>query len=181
MLEDPKMFNVPSERIGQVSSDLTIYSLPFSMVSTFFVSYIFEIFGRKITLFMTFFLTSIIYFFVPYTAPSLNLLIVLRILIGVTMSAALSHPLIPDYVKASSRGKAVAFAGLGLVIGEVFSIGVLFTLTKSLNFYDAFAIASFLIFLWSIYLLLQIKDPNIEKIMDHNKRRIDLISDAGHD
>ena len=41
MLEDKTMFNVPSDEVGQIASDLTIYSIPFSMVATFFVSYIY--------------------------------------------------------------------------------------------------------------------------------------------
>jgi MFS family permease len=98
MLQSPQMFNIPSDQIGQVASDLTIYSLPFSMLTTFFVSYVYEILGRKSTLFMSFFLTSIVFYFLPYTAPNFNYLIVARCLIGVTMSAPLCHPLIADYI-----------------------------------------------------------------------------------
>lgn len=120
------MFNIPADRIGQVTSDLTIYSLPFSMITTFFVSYIYEILGRKLTLFISFFLTSIVFYALPYTAPNYNYLIVARCLIGVTMSAPLSHPLIADYIHKRSRGKAIALSGMGFVFGEVFAMGILF-------------------------------------------------------
>jgi hypothetical protein len=41
----------------------------------------------------------------------------------------MAHPLIPDYVVRKSRGKAVALTGVGLVLGEVFSMGILFKFT----------------------------------------------------
>ena len=65
---------------------------------TFMSSYIFEILGRKLTIFISFFLTGIVLAVFPYTAPNYNLLIVVRITIGITMSALLAHPLIADYI-----------------------------------------------------------------------------------
>jgi predicted MFS family arabinose efflux permease len=96
------------------------------MITTFFIAYIYEILGRKITLAMSFFLTSIIFYYLPYTAPNYNYLIVARCMIGVTMSAPLSHPLIADYIHKKSRGKAIAMSGIGFVVGEVLAMGFLF-------------------------------------------------------
>ena len=58
----------------------------------------------------------------------------LRCAIGITMSAPIAHPLIPDYVVRNCRGKAVALSGCGVVIGEVFSMGILFNFTKTMTF-----------------------------------------------
>jgi MFS family permease len=96
------------------------------MATTFFVSYIYEIVGRKITLAMSFFLTSIIFYYLPYTAPNFSYLIVARCMIGVTMAAPLSNPLIADYIHKKSRGKAIAMSGIGFVVGEVVAMGFLF-------------------------------------------------------
>ena len=134
------------------------------MVMTVISSYLYELLGRKITIFASFFTTAIVYFFIPYTAPDVDKLIILRCLIGVTMAAPLSHPLIPDYVRRSSRGKAVALQGIGLVIGEVLAMGVLFNLTKHLSYKEAFSIASGLILFFSIVLLCGVKDPDIKKL-----------------
>ena len=108
MLHDKDMFNVPQENIGKVSSDLTVYSIPFSMFTTCFTSYVFEILGRKWTIFISFMLTAIVFYIVPHTAPHYNYLMAARCMIGITMAPPLSHPLLPDYVKRKSRGKAVA-------------------------------------------------------------------------
>lgn len=158
------MFNIPADEIGRVTSDLTIYSIPFSLVTTFFVSYIYEILGRKITLFMSFFLTSIIFYYLPYTSPNYTYLIMARCLIGVTMSAPLSHPLIADYINKKSRGKAIALSGIGFVIGEVMAMGVLLQFTKQLSYEDAFSVTSVLIFGISLFLLYAVKDPDMKKL-----------------
>lgn len=107
-------------------AELTIYSLPVSMVTTFFISYIFEILGRKTTLFLSFFLTAIVLFMFPRTAPHYNYLILARCMIAMTMSGPIQHPLVADYVVKKTRGKAVALTGVGLVGGEVTAMGVLF-------------------------------------------------------
>ena len=134
------------------------------MITTFFVSYAYELLGRKITIFTSFFLTSIIFFAIPYTAPDYGWLMVARCAIGVTMAAPLSNPLIADYIKRASRGKAVALNGIGFVFGEVISMGVLFNLTKNMSYYSAFAITSLLIFAFSIYFLVTVRDPSLIKL-----------------
>jgi MFS family permease len=166
MLEDPKMYDIHTDEIGTVTSDLTIYSIPFQMMTTFFVSYLFELWGRKKTLFFSYLLTAFVYFLFPYSAPNFYMLVFLRCMIGVTMAAPISHPLIADYVKRKSRGKAIALAGVGIVTGEVFSMGVLFNLTKSMDYFDAFAIASSLILGFAFFFLLAIKDVNLDEIRE---------------
>lgn len=165
------MFNAPIDQIGTITSNLTIYSLPCSIITTFFVSYIFEIIGRRVTIFISFLLTAVLYFIIPYTAPSIEMLIIIRCLIGVTMAAPISHPLIPDYVKRNSRGAAIAISGVGLVFGEVLSMGILFNLTKNMSFYSAFAIAALLILMFSILFLFIIKDPDFEMIRTDSKSK----------
>jgi len=96
------MFNIPSKSIGETASALTIYSLPFSLITTLGVGYAFEILGRKWTIFLSFASTAFIYFLLPYTAPSYALLVVARCAIGVTMAAPISHPLVADYVHKKS-------------------------------------------------------------------------------
>ena len=134
------------------------------MITTFFISYVFEILGRKLTLFISFFTTSIIFYILPYTAPNYNYLVFLRCLIGVTMSAPLCHPLIPDYIKKSSRGKAIALVGCGLVVGEVLTMGVLFNYTKSMSFYNAFKTIAIVIMAFAFFYLVAIKDPDMKNL-----------------
>jgi MFS family permease len=108
------------------------------MITTFFVSYVFDLFGRRYTLFFSYVLTAFIFLGTPYTSPNYYVLAIARCLIGVTMAAPTSHPLINDYVRKSSRGKAVALNGCGVVIGELFTMGILLNFTKEMTYF-AFA------------------------------------------
>lgn len=96
------------------------------MLFTCVTSYIYELMGRKWTIFLSFIFSAAIMVAFPYSSPDMDMLVTLRCLLGVTMCAPMAHPLIPDYIKRDSRGKAIAVSGVGLVLGEVFSIGVLF-------------------------------------------------------
>ena len=63
------MFNVPEAHIGVVASELSLWGFPFAIVGVFVSGYIFDIVGRKWTLFVSFTLSSIFVFLIPYTAP----------------------------------------------------------------------------------------------------------------
>lgn len=155
------MFDVPSEKIGATASALTVYSLPFSLLTTLFISYAFEILGRRWTLFLSFASTAALYYVIPYTAGNFPLLVTARCAVGVTMSAPISHPLVADYVHKKSRGGAVALLGMGLVLGEVTAMGVLFNLTKSMNFRNAFAVSSLAIAGFAAFFLIAVRDPDL--------------------
>ena len=164
MLEDHNMFNAPQDQIGQIVSELTIYSLPFTMVFTCITSYVYELMGRKWTIFLSFISSAAIMVAFPYSSPDMDFLLVLRCMLGITMCAPMAHPLIPDYIKRSSRGKAIAVCGVGFVLGEVFSIGVLFNQTKNMTYYNAFLVAGGVVSLLGLFLLLVLKDPNMKQI-----------------
>ena len=85
-------------------------------------------------------------------------------MMGFTMAAPIAHPLIPDYIKRSSRGQAVAMTGIGFVFGELFSMGILLNFTKSMSFKESFAITSALILFFAIYFLITIKEPDLKQI-----------------
>jgi MFS family permease len=172
MLEDKaEGFAIPNSQVGVVPSELTMWSIPFSMVTTIFVGYSYEILGRKLTIFWSYFLTGLIFIAIPYTAPNYTYMVILRCAVGVTMSAPMAHPLIPDYVMKKSRGKAVALTGVGLVVGEVFSMGVLFKYTMSMSYKDAFLLTgSFIIFISMVFMLI-IKNPDMVHIREKIPQR----------
>ena len=138
--------------------------MPFTIVTLFFTSYAFEIIGRKITLFLSYFSTAILFYLMPRTSPSMTQLIAVRCLIGVSMAPPTAHPLIVDYIHKKSRGRAIASTGIGLVVGEVFAMGVLYNLTRHLSFNSAFNIASLMILGFSFFFLYSIKDPDMTNL-----------------
>ena len=137
MLPVKELYNIPKSEIGMVSSNIVVYSQPFTIISLCFVSYAFELLGRKKTIFYSYVLTAIFYFFMPMTSPSYGWLLVVRIGMGISMAAPLAHPLVADYVHRNSRGKAVVLCGIGIVLGEILSISLFkLTLHYGLSFYQ---------------------------------------------
>lgn len=95
--------------MGRVSNDLTFYSIPPTMVFSFFMGYIYDLFGRKYTIFLSFLLGACFMFILPFASPTVYpLLILFKIGLDLTMAAPLGHPLVTDYVKKESRGTATA-------------------------------------------------------------------------
>lgn len=139
MLTKKDMFNIEQEKVGSVISNLTGYSIPFTMIALCFVSYAFELLGRRMTLFISFFLSSIFFAMIPRTAPSYSWLMTIRCLLAITMAAPMAHPLVADFVHVSSRGKMVVFCGVGIILGEIIAISVfkLQTMYKC-DFYQSF-------------------------------------------
>jgi len=79
---------------------------------------------------------------------------------------------VADYVVKKTRGKAVALTGIGLVGGEVTAMGVLFQFTKDLSFERAFAITSVVVFGWSIFTFLAIRDPDLKSLRTRMDRKV---------
>ena len=167
LLRNPKFFDIPNNKIGLVSSSLIFYSLPGALLATFFAGYLFDIVGRRFTLLISFLISAGLLFSVPYTAPNVYpWLLVVRILIGITTAAPLSNPLVADYIHKHAIGKAASMVAVGFVIGEVLSMGVLFTLTASMNPYNAFLTAACVVGLLSLPFLCLVKEPRLRKKRD---------------
>ena len=67
MLEDKTMFKIPQDEIGQRASDLVTYSMPFTLLFTWITSYLYEIIGRRWTIFISFVLTGGVVAIIPYS------------------------------------------------------------------------------------------------------------------
>jgi hypothetical protein len=70
----------------------------------------------------------------------------------------LGNPLVNDYVKNESRGKASMFIGLGYVMGETFSMACLFKMTRDLDATKAFAITAAVMAIMGLFIVLSIQE-----------------------
>ena len=66
----------------------------------------------------------------PYTSPSVPLLLVVRTLSSLPTMLIATHPLIMDYIKKESRGRALSLQALGALLGEAFAMVALFGYAK---------------------------------------------------
>lgn len=81
LLRDPDYFGVSDENIGTVSASLVFWSLPMAIVGTFATGYVFDIMGRRLTLFLSFMVCVVLTAIVPYMKTVYPGLLIIRILI----------------------------------------------------------------------------------------------------
>jgi len=99
ILADPAFFNIATDKIGYVSGVLIFASLPGAILGTFLIGFVFDILGRKLTLFFSFFVGSLLLAAIPWTAPKVyEGLLIVRIVIQLCFCAPVSNPLIADYI-----------------------------------------------------------------------------------
>ena len=77
--------------------------------------------------------------------------------------APMCTPMIADYFKKSSIGKAHVIGYIGFVIGEVTAVGVLFRVTEQMNPQDSFFIIGIMTIILSSAFLCMIREPKIRK------------------
>ena len=108
LLRNPDLFDVNDEIMGRVTSKLMFYATLTSLFSVLIAGYLYDLFGRKTLIMINFICVSGGTFLYPRTAPNIPLLMIIRACIQLFGAANLSHPLIVDYIKKESRGKAIA-------------------------------------------------------------------------
>jgi MFS family permease len=134
------------------------------MIGTFMVGYVYDIIGRRLTLFMSFVISSILLYFIPHTAPVVfpNLLL-LRMAIAASLVAPIASPLIGDYLPKESIGKGAALVGVGFIIGEILSMGVLFNVTKEMTPNEAFLTVAIIGVVVAFLFLFIVREPLLRK------------------
>ena len=173
LLRDPEFFGVDESELGTISSLLVLVGLPGAMIGTFMGGFIFDIFGRRFTLFMSFLMSSVLTLTIPYTAPSIvPSLLIVRLLINFSNSMPSSNPLLADYVHKDAIGKAATLVGVGFIVGEVLSMAVLFPMTQNMTRYNAFLTAAIVGVACSIMLLFLVKEPQLRKSLVNDKEEV---------
>jgi MFS family permease len=163
LLEDG-YFNLPEDNPGEVAGALISFSLPPALIFTMLSGYVYDIVGRRLTIYVSFALASTLIYFVPHMAPNVfpNLML-LRMGIAIAMVPPISSPLIGDYLDKDSIGKGAALVGVGYIIGEILSMGVLFTITKPMTPDNSFLTVSIICNVISLAFLFIVREPLLRK------------------
>ena len=122
--------------------------------------YVYDIVGRRLTIYISFATASTLMYFIPHMAPDVfpNLLL-LRMAIAIAMVPPVSSPLIGDYLTKDSIGKGAALVGVGYIIGEILSMGVLFTITHNMKAPAAFLTVALVCNAISVIFLFIVREP----------------------
>ena len=162
LLRNEDYFGVDENKLGRVSSLLVVSGFPCAIVGTFTAGYLYDLFGRRPTLFVAFFMGSVCVSLIPWTSPSiLPGLMIVRIIFQLFMSAPAANPLLADYIHKTAIGKAATLVGLGFIVGEVLSMAVLFKVTKNLEPPMAFGIVAIVGAVFSCLFLFLVTEPKL--------------------
>ena len=156
------------------------------MVATFFVGYVYDIVGRRWTLYLSFMISSTLMFFIPHMAPVvLPNLLLLRMAIAVFLVPPIASPLVADYLQKDAIGKGAALIGIGFIIGEILSMGVLFNITKNMTPNSAFLTVAIIGNVLALVFLFVIREPLLrsrekdisrEEAREQNIRRMSTVN-----
>lgn len=138
------------------------------------IGFLFDLLGRKMVTSVTFLIGAISTFLIPVVSPSVISYNIVRVIYVQTLVVMLSNPFINDYVTVQSRGIATGFQMIGLTMGNLISVGGLFTITSLID--DkviAYGIVAGLQVVWAILVYFMISEPNIrnEKEERHNNKK----------
>jgi len=139
------------------------WGLVISCFFSIFVGALFDICGRKPVLTVTYAVLVFVIWTMPYV-PTINWLIVNRIGFSISMQLLHAHPLVIDYIKSESRGKANAAQGLGNLIGEAFAMVVLIHIQISLPIETSVWIVGTIVIILAFGALLLVTEPKLRKL-----------------
>lgn len=132
LLQSEDHFGVDRAVIGRTNADVLFWAncVPLILCPSF--GYVYDIFGRRVPIYTAIFGSILCMSLMPSAAPDMRLLITLRTIQSTFCVVLISNPLIADYIKKDSRGKAISVVAIGMGLGEAFSMTVLFGLSVNM-------------------------------------------------
>ena len=99
LLTNKEYFGIKAEKIPAVSNDMQFYPIPFQMIIVLISGFVFDIIGRRKTLFVCFIVAGASAILMPMTTPSVYPgLLMVRIVFSMAAIPIQSNPLVNDYI-----------------------------------------------------------------------------------
>ena len=158
-LEDPTTFNMAPDKALSQAAWLLFFAYPFNLVSSIFSGYLFVKFGRRKIIIAGFLIGITACLLVPFVGTKIYpnvFLLAAAVMMGTAFTQ--NPPLIADYVRPGSIGKAYAIQGLMTFTATIFAVAVLFGTTKSMPFEEAVLIVCPTLYLMSIISVFGLKE-----------------------
>lgn len=142
LLKSEDYFNIEESRISKLSADVVFYSQPFTLIFDVIIGYMHDKIGRRWTCFISTMVGVLAFAILPFIRTVYPGLLIIRIMLNFSLKGPIIAPLSADYISADTRGKAVAFTGLGAGFGAIFGVFVLFSLSKRTTYEISFFITA---------------------------------------
>ena len=133
LLKDEDFYNKTNAEAGDILSNASSYASFVSIPMILVAGFIYDMAGRRWTIIGLFFCSGIFTALFPVVSPSVGLFTAVRVGFQVVYVPLLCNPFVNDYVKVQSRGQANGIQNMGMTMGNLTSVAVLFTLTKTMK------------------------------------------------
>jgi MFS family permease len=133
LLTNKKYYNLSIKRATYVQNLEDVASTVPGIVMLILSGYIYEICGRKKTLFFAFTIGGICLFLNPIVSPNIYIFVLLSVFFDIGTTPIGLNTLILDYVAKKDRGKAIAYNTMAVSVGVIVSMQVLFNFTKDID------------------------------------------------
>jgi len=168
LLTNKDFYNLSTDEATNWQSDEKYVIIGPGMVMLVASGYLYDIYGRKIILFISFFFCGVSMIGYPLSAPSKTWFLVSTCFFFTFMSPIGDNPLIMDYVCKESRGRAISIGIMGVSLGIVLSLNVIFKYTVEINPLISWGIMGVILCAFAISLLFIVQEP---KNFKENERR----------
>ena len=149
--------------IGSAVSKVIFTAYIATMFLTPIAGYTYDVCGRRGPILVCMLGSIFLLFILPYTAPNFFLLIIARTLISMFFTTLETNPLVMDYIKSDSRGTALAYGTVRMLVGEAFGMIVLLGFSVSMSLEDAHAFAAVILVAMAIIGSFGLREPTIKE------------------
>lgn len=144
LLEDKRYYGLSMTKvIDWEQSAGNVSTIP-GMAVLFFAGFLYDIFGRKVTISVSFLCGGISVFLYVLCSPHYSGYLVADLLFGFSLGPLGDSPLVMDYAMKESTGKLLAWRMKGVCLGSLLSTDGLLTLTQNMDPLYSFGIMGLL-------------------------------------
>ena len=163
LLASPDYYDVDRSNLGKATALTLMWAALLPLILTPFMTFVYEGIGRRIPVTYSLLSTNLLICLMPRVAPSLTMLCALRAIVGLNNTLTMAAPLISDYIKKESRGRAVTLNTLFIGLSQIFATQLLVPITQTMTFGQAFTLSSIMMLFLTIPVLFMIREPSSSK------------------
>lgn len=162
LLTNSNFFNLSNTDAAALNTNAASISLFGSIPCLLLSGVVYDVIGRRKTIIGLLVIGAVCTYLLPISGnpPRDLFFIVLRVGLQISMVCIMGNTLINDYVITENRGKATAVQNAGMTLGNIFSVSVMFTITKNEhNMYAMFGLLGTLQVIWAILMHFVVAEP----------------------
>ena len=170
------------EELSAKNSTIISFSLIISTALAVFMGVVYDYYGRRFTILWNMAIMVLCVGLLPFMSYTYGLIVLNRIIFSIVTHFLYATPLVPDYLKADSRAKAIAnLQSIGYFVGEFFATVVIMTLTTTGGGWDyrvSYPFTAFIILIFTVLCYFYVREPDHTDIETNRKSFIERQSNA---